>query len=87
MICPKCSGAGFTANARYYEHGSAVSYERGIKSITPCRKCGGTGFIIGNANDLIDRLNAAIEGNEPLTKRALKEIRDLTIKGHIKSKK
>lgn len=62
MKCPKCNGTGVIDNPRYYRYSSFVAYERGIKAIKDCKNCNGSGYIIGNIQDIVDRLECAAKG-------------------------
>lgn len=62
MKCPKCNGSGVIANPRYYRYSNSVAYERGIKPIKDCKNCNGSGYIIGNIQDIVDRLECAANG-------------------------
>ena len=53
MICDKCNGHGLVDNPKYYDHGSAISYERGISPKKKCRKCKGSGYLIGNISEIL----------------------------------
>ena len=62
MKCPKCGGQGIVCNQRYYRHSSSEAYEMGISSTKECKSCNGTGYIIGNIQDIVDRLECAANG-------------------------
>lgn len=62
MKCPKCNGRGVIANPRYYRYSNSVAYEKGIKAIKDCKNCNGSGYIIGNIQDIVDRLECAANG-------------------------
>lgn len=49
-------------NPRYYRHPSYESYIMGILPTQKCRICGGSGYIIGNLSDIVERLRAAVNG-------------------------
>lgn len=49
-------------NPRYYRYPSCESYVMGISPTQKCRMCGGSGYIIGNIGDIVERLKAAVNG-------------------------
>lgn len=79
MKCPKCNGEGYVANQRYYNMGSALAYERGIMPSKKCTKCNGSGFIIGNIQDIANRLECAMYG-VTITPREAKQMYDVIMK-------
>lgn len=40
----------------------SLAYERGINPMRTCKNCKGSGFIIGNIKDIVDRLKCAVNG-------------------------
>lgn len=62
MECPKCKGNGWVENPRYYRHNASWSWEHDIPPRITCKKCNGIGFIIGNMQDIVDRLRCAANG-------------------------
>lgn len=56
MKCEKCEGRGWITNVRYYDLGCAISYERNVQPTKKCKKCNGSGFIIGNINEVLEYL-------------------------------
>ena len=52
-----------------------MAYERGYDIPIKCIKCGGSGFVLGNADEIIKALDIAIRNGQPLTLRELKQIR------------
>lgn len=79
MKCPKCNGAGEVPNRRYYNMSSAEAYERGIMPARKCTKCNGSGFIIGNIQDIANRLLVAANG-VTITKREAQQMYDAIMK-------
>lgn len=79
MICPKCNGAGKVPNQNYYNMSSSEAYERDIMPSRKCSKCNGSGFIIGNIQDIADRLLVAANG-VTITKREAKQMYDAIMK-------
>lgn len=79
MKCPRCDGKGYVDNPRYYNVGSAIAYERGISPAKKCSKCNGSGFIIGNIQEIADRLLVAANG-VTITKKEAKEMYDAIMK-------
>ena len=57
MICDNCDGKGYTSNPKLYQVPSWKAYEMGYDKPVKCKKCGGTGFIISNAKEVIEDLN------------------------------
>nr|DAV21942.1 MAG TPA: HTH-type transcriptional regulator [Caudoviricetes sp.] len=74
MKCDVCNGHGWIENKRYYQYSSAEAYERGIQPSTKCKRCGGSGFIIGNLNEALNKLTVAINDRRGLTLRETKEL-------------
>lgn len=62
MKCKKCDGQGVVPNPRYYRYSSSEAYERGIPVTKTCPYCQGSGYIIGNINDIVERLECAANG-------------------------
>ena len=75
MICDKCHGKGYVSNPHLYQVPSWMAYERGYDIPIKCIKCGGSGFVLGNADEIIKALDIAIRNGQPLTLRELKQIR------------
>ena len=53
MQCSKCEGRGWIRNPKWHGGGSA---SEGIKPSFKCKKCGGSGYIIGNVEDVLKTL-------------------------------
>ena len=49
-------------------------------SLFICRKCGGSVFLLGNADEIIKRLDIAINTDTPLTMRELKQLKLVLMK-------
>jgi len=79
MRCNKCNGAGVVANPRYYRHSNVEAWEMGIPATKPCKHCGGSGYIIGNIGDIVERLRVAANG-VTITKREAKQMLDAILK-------
>ena len=62
MECPKCKGAGFVSNPRYYNNDAQYSWSHGISPSKICSACKGSGYIIGNMKDIVERLRCAANG-------------------------
>lgn len=79
MICPKCKGKGLVDNPRYYCHSNSEAWEMGIKPTKTCRQCKGSGFIIGNIGEIVDRLRCVVNG-VAITPSEAKQILDIITK-------
>jgi len=79
MECPKCKGKGYVYNPRYYNIPCWEAYEKGIKPTRECTKCNGSGFIIGNIQDIANRLECAMNG-VTITTREAKQMYDAIMK-------
>ena len=75
MKCAKCNGIGMVTNNRYYLHSNSEAYEMGIHPTKPCKHCGGSGYIIGNIGDIVERLRVAANG-VTITKREAQQMLD-----------
>lgn len=75
MICDKCNGKGYTTNPKLFNVPSWRAYEMGYDIPIQCSRCGGSGFVLGNADEIIKALDIAIRNGQPLTLRELKQIR------------
>lgn len=75
MICDMCNGRGWYENPKANHVSGVVAWERGYTNPIKCRKCGGSGFLLGNADEIIKTLDIAIRNRTPLTLRELKQIR------------
>ena len=73
MKCTKCNGKGWVTNTRYYRHSPSWSWEHDISPIKPCKDCKGSGYIIGNINDIVDRLKSAVNG-VTITQQEIKQM-------------
>ena len=77
MICDKCNGKGFYDNPKMNHVSNVIAWERGYTEPIKCRKCGGTGFLLGNAADVIKAIDIAIKSKTPLTIRELKQLKSV----------
>ena len=75
MICDKCHGKGYVSNPHLYHVPLWMAYERGYDIPIKCVKCGGSGFVLGNADEIIKALDISIQNGQPLTLLELKQIR------------
>lgn len=75
MICDRCNGKGYYDNPHMYHVSGVVAWERGYTEPIRCSKCGGSGFLLGNAQEVIHALDIAISNNTPLTIKELKQIK------------
>ena len=80
MICCYCSGTGYIHNPKVDSMSDMDAYERDIPFRIKCRACGGSGFIIGNANEAIEMLNVHLNNGQPLTIREIKQLKTILIK-------
>lgn len=80
MICDNCNGKGYTINPKLYKVPSWKAYEMGYDQPVRCKKCGGTGFILSNAKEVIEKIDFAIKNNMPLTMKEMKQIKLLLMK-------
>lgn len=74
MICDTCKGKGWIENKQYNRYSSINAYERGIEPEIKCKRCGGSGFIVGNLNEALNILTVAINNKRGLTIRETKEL-------------
>ena len=80
MICCYCSGQGYVNNPKVDTMSDTDAYERDIPFQIKCRACGGSGFIIGNANEAIEMLNVHLNNGQPLTTREIKQLKTILMK-------
>ena len=73
MKCDVCNRYGWIENKRYYQYSNAEAYERGIPPSLKCKRCGGSGSIIGNLNEALNKLTVAINDRRGLTLRETKD--------------
>ena len=64
MVCSKCNGKGFVDNPRFYSYktGCNDAWNNGIEPTKKCSTCNGCGFIIGNIQEIAERLLSAANG-------------------------
>ena len=79
MKCPKCDGKGYIPNPRYWNMSPSLAWERGIPVEKECSNCRGSGFIIGNIQEIADRLLCAANG-VTISKREAKQMYDAIMK-------
>lgn len=75
MICDKCKGRGWIENPHLFQVPGWMAYERGYSQPIKCKRCNGSGFLIGNAQEVMETIDIAIRNNKPLSVRELKEIK------------
>lgn len=75
MICDRCKGRGYVYDPRLYDVPGWKAYEMGYTEPKKCRKCGGSGFVLGNAEEVMDLLTVAIKTKTPLTMREIKQLK------------
>ena len=75
MICDMCNGKGWYENPKVNHVSNVIAWERGYTNPIKCRKCGGSGFLLGNADEIIKRLDFAIKTHTPLDMRELKQLK------------
>lgn len=73
MICGKCNGYGWVRNPHFTSDGSTVP------SFT-CKNCVGTGFVLGNARDVMECIDVHINNKTPLTMGEMKELKAMLLK-------
>lgn len=56
MICDMCNGKGWYGNPKVNHVSNVIAWERGYTNPIKCRKCGGSGLLLGNADEIIKRL-------------------------------
>ena len=74
MKCDRCGGGGYTTDKRRYK---VLAYEAWIKGYCEpkrCTKCGGSGFILSNANEVLETLKVSIDNRTPPAMRQIKQI-------------
>lgn len=86
MKCPKCGGRGFVDNPQYYQYANCYAYERGIHPTKQCKECGGSGWKIGNYDDILKILCVAVNCKRGIPAKETKEIYDLIKKYNIPQK-
>ena len=74
MICDTCKGNGWIDNKQYYRYCSTNAYERGLEPRVKCKRCGGSGFVVGNLNEALNVLSVAINNKRGLTYSETKEL-------------
>ncbi len=81
MKCSKCNGSGYVYNPRYWggRYCCIEAWERGYKPSIKCKQCNGTGYIIGNINDIVDRLEVAANG-VTISQREAKQMLEAILK-------
>lgn len=77
MICENCKGKGYVDNPHLFQVPSWKAYEMGYDIHIKCVKCGGSGFILSNAEEIMRTLDIAIKNKRTLSIRELKQIRDV----------
>lgn len=64
MKCEKCNGTGSKDNPKYWDKSNDSYIMHNPK--TKCKKCGGSGFIIGNVKDVLTFLHYLNNTNQLL---------------------
>ena len=80
MICCYCSGTGYVHNPKIDNISNLEAYEYNIPFQIKCRACGGSGFILGNANEATEMLNVHLNNAQPLTTREIKQLKTILMK-------
>ena len=80
MKCLKCNGYGYIRNPKRKTMSKTEAWESDCLNDIKCPVCGGSGFILGNYNEIMDLLNSLIKNNTHISVRELKQIRNLIIK-------
>ena len=81
MKCSKCNGRGYVDNPRYWggRYSCIEAWERGYDPTIKCKQCNGSGYIIGNINDIVDRLKVAANG-VTITQKEAKQMLEAILK-------
>lgn len=75
MICDCCKGKGYISNSKLFNVPSWKAYEQRYDKPIKCKVCGGSGFILGNAEEIIKTLDIAIRNKKTLSLRELKQLK------------
>lgn len=78
MKCTKCKGRGWINNPRF----CGKDIDCTSPTIT-CKRCGGTGYIIGNIHDVIERLESAANGDTINQKEAKQMLESIKVSSEI----
>lgn len=82
MKCDRCNGRGRVDNPRYWSgrYSCVEAWERGISPVIKCKKCDGSGYIIGCIDDIVDRLKVAANGGVAITQKEANEMLEAILK-------
>ena len=82
MKCDRCNGSGRVDNPRYWSgrYSCVEAWERGISPVIKCKKCDGSGYIIGCIADIVDRLKVADNGGVAITQKEANEMLEAILK-------
>ena len=82
MKCVYCNGSGRVDNPRYWSgrYSCVEAWERGISPTIKCKKCDGSGYIIGCIADIVDRLKVAANGGVAITQKEANEMLEAILK-------
>lgn len=78
MKCPICKGCGKVPNPKYFNHSPSWAWEHDIPTSLKCSKCKGSGYIIGNMTDIVERLKVASNG-VAITQREARQMYDAIV--------
>lgn len=70
-----CNGMGYVHNEKVNSMSSYEAYVRGIPCRVKCKACGGIGFILSNADEVMKMIDTHINNKTPLTQRELKQLK------------
>lgn len=75
MKCMYCNGMGYVHNEKVNSMSSYEAYVRDIPCRVKCKACGGIGFILSNADEVMNMIDIHINNKTSLTQRELKQLK------------
>ena len=75
MICTNCNGIGYVENGHRNHVSESVAWEREYTNPIRCKACGGSGFILSNADEVMNMIDIHINNKTSLTQRELKRLK------------
>lgn len=70
-----CNCMGYVHNEKVDSMSSYEAYVRDIPHQIKCKACGGTGFILNNADEVMKIIDIHINNKTSLTQRELKQLK------------